>query len=200
MTSEEQPNGETRETKEAKAPQGPLATLASTQSPNQALKKTLEDTLAKVHPNGHFTVDESTTDVNVHCPPADLPALVTTLKERKELDFDYLRNMAGVDFEDDGLTCKYHFYSFKHNHSLQVTVACPPDNSHIPSLTGLYAAANWHEREAAEMFGFVFDGHPNLKNLLLEEDLRIHPLLKAHPLQKPEILQGIEGTTAGFDF
>jgi hypothetical protein len=45
-----------------------------------------------------------------------------------------------------------------------------------------------------------FSGHPNLKNLLLEEDLRIHPLRKAHPLQKPEILQGIEDTKAGFNF
>jgi NADH:ubiquinone oxidoreductase subunit C len=50
------------------------------------------------------------------------------------------------------------------------------------------------------MVGLVFDGHPNLKNLLLEEDLRIHPLLKAHPLQQVEILQGIEDTTPGFKF
>ncbi len=46
----------------------------------------------------------------------------------------------------------------------------------------------------------MFDGHPNPKNLLLEEDLRIHPLLKAHPLQKAEILQGIEDSRPGFEF
>jgi NADH-quinone oxidoreductase subunit C len=180
-------------------PARPLATLASTQSPNQQLRKTLEDTLAKVHPNTPFEIGETKTDVNLHCPPEHFAALVTTLKERKELAFDMLRNMSGVDYEE-GLTCAYHFYSFAHNYSLQVTVKCPPDNTHIPSLTGLYAAALWHEREAAEMFGFVFDGHPNLKNLLLEEDLNIHPLLKAHPLAKPEILQGIEESKPGFDF
>ena len=177
----------------------PLATLAATQSPNEQLRAALADTLGKVHPNAPFTIDETKTDVNVHCPPEMLSALVTTLKERKELAFDMLRNMAGVDYEE-GLACVYHFYSFSHNYSLQVSVKCPPDNPHIPTLTGLYAAANWHEREAAEMFGLVFDGHPNLKNLLLEEDLRIHPLLKAHPLQKAEIFQGIEDGNPGFDF
>jgi NADH:ubiquinone oxidoreductase subunit C len=50
------------------------------------------------------------------------------------------------------------------------------------------------------MVGLVFDGHPNPKNLLLEEDIRIHPMLKAHPLQKVELLQGIEDTSAGFKF
>jgi NADH-quinone oxidoreductase subunit C len=71
---------------------------------------------------------------------------------------------------------------------------------HVPSLTSLYPAADWHEREAGEMFGFTFDGHPNQKNLLLEEDLHIHPLLKAHPLQPAEILQGIEEGPPGFKF
>jgi NADH-quinone oxidoreductase subunit C len=70
----------------------------------------------------------------------------------------------------------------------------------VPTLTGLYTAANWHEREASEMFGFQFAGHPDPRNLLLEEDLHIHPLLKAHPLQKVEILQGIEEGDPGFKF
>ena len=178
----------------------PLATLAATQSPNQALKKAVTDTLAKAHPNVPYAVGESKTDVDIACTPDTLLALITTLKERRELGFDYLRNIAGIDWGETGLGVKYHLYSFPHKWSIQVTVKCPADNPHVPSITGLYAAANWHEREAAEMFGLVFDGHPNLKNLLLEEDLRIHPLLKAHPLQKGEIFQGIEDTKPGFDF
>lgn len=177
----------------------PLATLAVSQVPNQALEKTLRDTLQRVHPNVPFTIGATKTDVDLQCTPDQFLALVHTLKERRELEFDFLRNLVGVDLEDR-LVCKYQFYSMRHNHALQVTVVCEPDDSHIPSLTGVYPAANWHEREAAEMFGFVFDGHPNLKNLLLEEDLRIHPLLKAHPLQKVEILQGIEDGSAGFNF
>src|SRR4029079_17883833 len=132
------------------------------------------------------------TDVDIAVPVAGLRALMTTLRDHPDLAFDFLGNIAGVDYEAEGMALKYQLYSFKHGHALQLTVPTAAGHPHVPSLVDLYPAADWHEREAAEMFGFVFDGHPNLKNLLLEEDLHIHPLLKAHPLQKVEILQGIE--------
>lgn len=151
-------------------------------------------------PDIPMTARETATDVDISVAPEHLLSLVEALKDRDELAFDYLRNVVGVDMQDAGLEVKYHFYSFKHGHSLQVTVPTPPGNPHVPSLTPYYGAANWHEREAAEMVGLVFDGHTNLKNLLLEEDLRIHPLLKAHPLQAIEIVQGIEEGKPGFEF
>jgi NADH-quinone oxidoreductase subunit C len=147
-----------------------------------------------------FTASKNSTDSIIHVEPAHFLDLVKGLKDRRELAFDFLRNVTAIDMTEEGLRCVYHFYSFKHHHALQVTVNTPPGNPHIPSITSLYAAADWHEREAAEMVGLVFDGHPNPKNLLLEEDLRIHPLLKAHPLQKMELSQGIEDTSAGFKF
>lgn len=147
-----------------------------------------------------FTASKTRTDANIDVAPEHLLELVEGLKTRRELAFDYLRNIVAIDMTEEGLACKYQFYSFKHRHALQVSVLTPPGNPHIPSLTGLYAAADWHEREAAEMVGLVFDGHPNLRNLLLDEDVAIHPLLKAHPLQKVELLQGIEDTSAGFKF
>jgi NADH-quinone oxidoreductase subunit C len=147
-----------------------------------------------------FTASKHSTDAVIHCAPEHFLELVTGLRDRRELAFDFLRNVTGIDMVEDGLRCVYHFYSFKHGHAIQVDVDTPAGNPHIPSLTSLYGAADWHEREAAEMVGLVFDGHPNLKNLLLDEDVRIHPLLKAHPLQKVEILQGIEDTSAGFKF
>ncbi len=146
------------------------------------------------------TVSETKSEVDIAVAPADLLALVKELNGRKELSFDYLRNITAIDMVEEGLVAKYNFWSFKHGRSLQVTVTTPPGKPNLPSLTPIFAAANWHEREAAEMVGLVFDGHPNPKNLLLEEDLRIHPMLKAHPLQKQEILQGIEDTRPGFDF
>ena len=169
---------------------------ASPQSPAETIVEAIRRNL----PHVPFSEGQTSTDTDLAVAPEHLLALVTGLKTRKELAFDFLRNVAGVDMEAEGLVCKYQLYSFKHGHALQVTVACPPDNPRLPSLTGLYAAADWHEREAAEMFGLIFEGHPNPKNLLLEEDLRIHPLLKAHPLQKVEILQGIEEGPPGFKF
>ncbi|MEX0784703.1 MAG: NADH-quinone oxidoreductase subunit C [Dehalococcoidia bacterium] len=173
----------------------PLPYPVGSQSPQEGLK----DLLAKAVPGGLLTFGATATDLDVTVPPADLLTLVTTLRDRPELAFDLLRNIAGVDYETD-MALKYHLYSLKHGHALQVTVPTTSGHPHVPSLTSLYPAANWHEREASEMFGFVFDGHPNPKNLLLEEDLHIHPLLKAHPLAKVEILQGIEEGPPGFKF
>ena len=151
-------------------------------------------------PKVPFTADKTRTDANIKVEPAHVLALMRGLKERRELAFDYLRNIVGIDMQEEGLVCKYHLFSMKHRHALQVTVPTPPGNPHIPSIAHLYATANWHEREAAEMLGLVFDGHPDPRNLLLDEDVRIHPLLKAHPLQKMELAQGIEDRTPGFTF
>ena len=147
-----------------------------------------------------FTASKHSTDSVIHVAPENFLELVRGLKERRELAFDFLRNVTAIDMQEEGLRAVYHFYSFKHGHAIQVDVDTPPGNPHIPSLTALYSAADWHEREAAEMVGLVFDGHPNPKNLLLDEDVHIHPLLKAHPLQKAEIFQGIEDNSAGFKF
>ncbi len=167
---------------------------------HQVPSKKLAELLAQLATQMGCTLGENATDVDLLVPIEKLHAVVEALKERTPLAFDYLRNIAGVDFEAEGMALKYHLYSFKHGNSVQLTVRTSAGHPHVASLTDLYPAADWHEREAAEMFGFVFDGHPNPKNLLLEEDLAIHPLLKAHPLQKAEIKQGIESGPAGFTF
>jgi NADH-quinone oxidoreductase subunit C len=167
---------------------------------SQVPQEGLKDLVGRAAPGLALEFGASATDFDVTVAPADLLTLVTALHDHADLKFDFLRNIAGVDYADEGMALKYHLYSFTHGHALQITVPTTNGHPHVPSLTGLYPAATWHEREAGEMFGFIFDGHPNQKNLLLEEDLHIHPLLKAHPLQKVEILQGIEEGPPGFKF
>lgn len=169
------------------------------QAPRRDLVPALERLLR------HVPVEfrETKTDVDCLVQAADLLPFATALRDRGEFAFDFLRNIAGVDYGEEGMALKYAFYSHRHGHALQVTVPLPPaQDPHpvVPSLTPLYPTADWHEREAGEMFGIEFDGHPNPKNLLLEEDLHIHPLLKAHPLQAPDILQGIEAGPPGYKF
>ncbi len=174
----------------------PAPRHAFKQAPQPALLEKLKRALTGID----VAYGETSTDVDVSVTSGNFLRVVKELNERKELDFDYLRNLSGVDYEEEGLAAVYQFYSFKHGHAVQVTVRTPLGDPSIPSITSIFSAADWHEREAAEMVGLHFEGHPNLKNLLLEEDLRIHPLLKAHPLQKVEILQGIEEPVPGFKF
>ncbi len=151
-------------------------------------------------PSIPFVATETKDNVDLRIGPENLLELARGLKETPGLDFDFFNNLTAIDMQEEGLYAKYFFASYKQHHDVQVTVVTPPGEPNIPSLTGLWGAANWHEREAFEMVGLVFDGHPDLKNLLLDEDLHIHPLLKAHPLVKAEIVQGIEDATPGFKF
>jgi NADH-quinone oxidoreductase subunit C len=183
----------------SKKSNGALPYPIGKQVPHEDLEGLLQRTLKEVP----MEFGQSSTDLDVTVQAEDLGRFVAGLYDHRELVFDYLRNIAGVDLGEEGMALKYHFYSFRHAHALQVTVplrAAGEPHPVVPSLTSLYPAADWHEREAHEMFGIDFEGHPDLKNLLLEEDLHIHPLLKAHPLQAAEILQGIESGPPGFTF
>jgi len=84
----------------------------------------------------------------------------------------------------------YHFYSTTHNHRVRVKVPLKAAEPSIPSLTGLWASANWYEREAWDMFGVTFTGHPNLRRLLMYEGFNGHPLRKDYPVNKRQPLVG----------
>ena len=99
---------------------------------------------------------------------------------RPRLDFDYLRCQSGVDWLNE-LESVYHLYSFKYGHTLVVKVRCPYDDAHMPTVSHIWAAANWHERETHEMYGIVFDGHPDLRPLLLGRGPRLLPAAQEPP-------------------
>lgn len=84
----------------------------------------------------------------------------------------------------------YHMYSVVHNHRLRVKVPLAAADPVVESLTDLWASANWFEREAWDMFGVVFRGHPNLTRLLMYEEFHGHPLRKDYPANKRQPLIG----------
>ena len=84
-------------------------------------------------------------------------------------------------YDDPGiesLAVVLHVWSNEHRHHLRLRTRVPRDGGHLPTLTSIWAGANWHERETSEMFGVVFDGHPNLVPLLLPDGFEGHPLRK----------------------
>jgi NADH-quinone oxidoreductase subunit C len=111
----------------------------------------------------------------------DFARVMETAKNDERLALDYLRCLSGVDWLTD-LETVYHLYSFKHRHSVAIKVRCPVGDAHIPSISHLWETANWHERETQELFGIVFDGHPDPRPLLTEEGLGYYIMRKSHPL------------------
>ncbi|MBI2724393.1 MAG: NADH-quinone oxidoreductase subunit C [Chloroflexi bacterium] len=120
-----------------------------------------------------------------------LIAVLTAARDEPRLALTYLRSLSGVDWQDEGLEVVYHLASLETRHHLTVKTRVTYDDPVVPSVAGLFPAADWHERETRDMFGIVFDGHPNLVPLLLPDDMTDHfPLRKDNPLQEIEEWQG----------
>ena len=98
------------------------------------------------------------------------------LKNTPELDFDYLTNLTAVDYTEY-FEVVYHLVSLNHNHSLVLKTRCRDrDKPVVPSVFNIWRSADFQEREVYDLMGIVFEGHPNLKRLLLWEGFVGHPL------------------------
>jgi len=103
---------------------------------------------------------------------------------KNERGFDMLTDLAGVDNygEDPRYEVDYLLYSLAQRCHLRLKVRVPEDDMIVDSVTSVWQGANWHEREAFDMFGIRFRGHPNLKRILMWEGYPYHPLRKDFPL------------------
>lgn len=110
--------------------------------------------------------------------PADqLLALMEELKERR--GFNFLSDLTAVDFQaEDRIEMVYHLLAVPGGEALRVKVNLNRQEAEVPSLTSLWPAADVQEREAYDLMGVVFKGHPNLKRILCPDDFEGHPLRK----------------------
>ena len=108
-------------------------------------------------------------------------------KTTRGLDLTFFDFLTGVDEGESGYGIVTHLYSPIHKHHLQLRTVVPNDAAVVPTLTGVFRGANWHERETWEMFGVVFEGHPNLVKLLLPDEFEGHPLRKEFLLMSREV-------------
>ena len=96
--------------------------------------------------------------------------------QNEGLNFDYLVNLTGVDYLDY-FEVVYHLVSTKHNHSLVIKTRCyDREQPTVPSVTPIWQGANLQEREAFDLLGIRFEGHPNMKRIFLWEGFQGHPL------------------------
>jgi NADH-quinone oxidoreductase subunit C len=99
---------------------------------------------------------------------------------------NFLTTMCGIHYpENKGqeLGMVYHLHSLVHNVRLRIKIFFPIEDPVVPTATGLYAAANWMERETFDFYGVQFTGHPNLIRILNVEDMNYHPMRKEYPLE-----------------
>jgi NADH-quinone oxidoreductase subunit C len=114
------------------------------------------------------------------------PELIIPVCTRlKELNFEHCSMISAVDWQDQGFECVYHLRSYKNNLYVEIKVKLPRDSPRIDSIADMYGGADWHEREAYDLMGITFDGHPNLKRILLPDDWIGHPLRKDYKESGP---------------
>ena len=124
------------------------------------------------------------------CPAVNVPTgeLIAALKSlRDEQAFDLLSDVTAIDWAEGAsprFTAVYHLYSTTSHAAIRVATSCSGDDSapKVPSVVPLWPGANWHEREAYDMFGITFEGHPDLRRILMWDGYPYHPLRKEFPL------------------
>lgn len=120
-------------------------------------------------------------------PAEELHGVAEYLRNNPELEFNFLSDLSGVDYIDQGyFEVVYHLFSYSKRHKIRLKVRVNRDDPIVKSVTGLWSTANWHEREAYDLYGIVFKGHPDLKRILCAEDFPGHPFRKDFPLENDE--------------
>lgn len=112
------------------------------------------------------------------------------LRDDQALQFDYCSCVSGVDYSDGKLGAVYHLASMVHKHKIVLKAFCTKENPHIQSVASVWGGADWHEREAYDLFGILFDEHPDLRRILLPYDWEGYPLRKDYKV--PEFYNGMK--------
>ena len=128
------------------------------------------------------TIDLQTT---IYASRDDVPAVARALRDRPELRYALLAELTAVDYDPRAprFELVYILVSLEHRCRLRLKVRLQGDDARVPTVTGVWPAANWLEREVWDLFGIVFDGHPDPRRLLMPEDWDGFPLRKDYPVQ-----------------
>src|SRR6267378_751317 len=158
----------------------------STMSEHGSTPSQVVTALKREHAEWIGEVSEAFGEVTAVVPREFIADVCGLLKSGADSKFDFLADLCGVDRgpeEEPRFEVNYHLFSTTRHHRLRLKVVLADDDTHVPTVTAVWRTANWHERETYDLFGVIFDGHPDLRRILLPEDWQGHALRKDFPLR-----------------
>jgi len=122
----------------------------------------------------------------------DILRICNYLRDDEALLYNFMMDLTVVDYlgKEPRFEVVYHLYSLKYNRRVRIKARISESDTSIDSIVPIWISANWFEREAFDMYGIVFNGHPELRRLLLYEGFEGHPLRKDYPIKKRQPLIG----------
>jgi len=113
-----------------------------------------------------------------------IQSILLFLRDDQELQYNFLTTLCGMHYpEKEQLGVVYHLHSFVNNHRIRIKTVTELNNPKIPTITAIWPAANWMERETYDFYGIEFEGHPNLKRILNMDEMTDFPMRKDFPLE-----------------
>ena len=154
-------------------------------------------------PGADYRVDPTPDRPTIIVPRDSLLETAHALRDAADLQFQVLLEVTAVDWwpADPRFAVIYHLLAPRALNLLRLKVRLSTEDPHVPTLCGVWASANWLEREVWDLFGIVFDGHPDLRRLMMPDDWEGHPLRKDYPVQikmKPQVYAPLQMTEQEF--
>jgi NADH-quinone oxidoreductase subunit C len=131
-----------------------------------------------------FEASEFRGELTLIVPKEIIVEVCRFLKEDDELQFDLLADLCGIDMNTPAkrFGVIYNVYSLKNKHRIRLKTFAEEEDPKLPTVTSVWGTANWHERETFDMFGIIFEGHPDLRRVYMPEEFEHFPLRKDFPL------------------
>src|SRR5690349_7506506 len=142
--------------------------------------------LQREHPEWIADVISALGETTVIVPREHIVAACQFLKTSPETQFNFLADICGADRgveEEPRFEVNYHLFTTTKHHRVRLKVVLNEDDIHVDTVTGVWKTANWHERETFDLFGVIFDGHPDLRSILLPDDCQGRALRNDFPLR-----------------
>ncbi len=148
----------------------------------------VHDALEEAYPAFDDAIEKVVVDrgeLTLHIRPERIAEVCQVMRDDQALRFELCSSVSGVDYlgaDERRLHVVYQLTSMTYRRRVRLEAAVTAEDPHLPSVTSVYPTADWQERETYDMFGVVFDGHPNLTRILMPDDWEGHPQRKDYPL------------------